>query len=169
MVKDIAYIGLALMFITSLIGCNSTGCTENKNSVPLAGFYAYSTKQAITVDSISIGGVGAPNDSLIIDCASASSVYLPFRASMHEVRYFIRYEAKALNYPELVDTITFTYTSIPYFASEDCGAMYRYDITDFRYTTNLIDSVAVTDKLITNVDIERIKIFFRTADTEQGE
>lgn len=169
MIKIITYIGLALMLIISSTGCNSTGCTENKNSIPLAGFYAYSTKQAITVDSISIGGVGAPNDSLIIDCSSASSVYLPFRASKPETRFFIRYEAKALNYPELVDTIYFTYTSIPYFASEDCGAMYRYDITDFRYTTNLIDSVAVTDNLITNVDIERIKIFFRTADIEQGE
>ena len=45
--------------------------------------------------------------------------------------------------------------------------MYHYLITDYAYTTHLIDSVAVTDSLITNIDHETIQIFFRTAEPSQ--
>lgn len=44
--------------------------------------------------------------------------------------------------------------------------MYHYKVTRFTYTRHLIDSVAMTDSLITNVDRETIKIFFRTASEE---
>ena len=40
--------------------------------------------------------------------------------------------------------------------------MYRYTITRLSYTQHLIDSVAVTDSLVTNTDIKRLKIYFRT-------
>lgn len=36
--------------------------------------------------------------------------------------------------------------------------MYRFRITDVVYTRHLIDSVGVTDSLITNIDFQRIKI-----------
>lgn len=38
-----------------------------------------------------------------------------------------------------------------------------YDLKHLAYTTHLVDSVAVTDSTFNNVDIERIKIFFRTS------
>ena len=41
--------------------------------------------------------------------------------------------------------------------------MYRFRITDVVYTRHLIDSVGVTDSLITNIDFQRIKIFMRTS------
>lgn len=47
--------------------------------------------------------------------------------------------------------------------------MYHYLITSFTYTRHLIDSVAVTDSLITNIDIESIQIFFRTSDPDEGD
>ncbi len=152
---------LAALIIT-LSSCNTSGCTDNQSSIPLAGFYSYNTLREISVDSISVGGVGAINDSLLINSASASKVYLPFRANQDSTSYFIRYEAKNLNYPELFDTITFKYKRIPYFASEECGAMYRYSIDKLNYTTHLIDSVGLVDSLITNADIETIRIYFRT-------
>ncbi len=47
--------------------------------------------------------------------------------------------------------------------------MYRYYITEMTHTTHLIDSVAITDSLVTNLDVERIKIFFRTANPDEEE
>ena len=44
--------------------------------------------------------------------------------------------------------------------------MYVYDITRLDVTDHLIDSVALLDRHITNVDIESLKIFFRTAEPE---
>ncbi len=43
--------------------------------------------------------------------------------------------------------------------------MYYYRINRCTTTYNLIDSVVVADSLITNVDMVRIKIYFRTAET----
>ena len=40
--------------------------------------------------------------------------------------------------------------------------MFFYRITKVDYTTNLIDSVVVTDSLINNLNIKRILIYFRT-------
>lgn len=50
--------------LTVMTACSAVGCTENRNSVPLAGFYSMQTEEPITVDSIAVGGVGAPADTL---------------------------------------------------------------------------------------------------------
>lgn len=156
-------VGLVVAPMLALAACNTAGCYDNQNSIPLAGFYSYQTRKAISVDSISLGGVGAPGDSLLLDNASGvSQVYLPLRSTQSATSYFIRYEQEALNDPRLNDTITFHYTSIPYFESEECGAMFRYEITSYDYTRHLIDSVGLVDRLITNADMERIRIYFRT-------
>ena len=129
----------------------------------MAGFYDDSAHNEITVDSISVGGVGAPGDSLLLNNSAASSVYLPFRANRASTSFFIHYNQEAISDARLNDTLTFTYDSSPYFASEECGAMFRYTIKDCIYTNHLIESVEITDPLITNQDIERIRIYFRTA------
>lgn len=148
--------------------CNTNGCTDNRSSIPLAGFYSTEGK-AIVLDSLNIGGIGAPNDSLLLVAGtSASEVYLPLRSELEEVKYFIAYRYKALNYPQLIDSITFRYNSIPYFASEECGAMMRYRITSIGHTRHLLDSVAIvpTDSIITNADVENLRLYFKTSTTE---
>lgn len=151
-----------VMAIAMLPGCNSSGCTDNKSSIPLAGFYSYETLAAISVNKISIGGVDAPDDSLIVNNSSASEVYLPFRAEYDETRFYIHYHQRGIDDPAYNDTLTFRYDRVPYFASEECGAMYKYEITDFTSTYHLIDSVALLDVVITNADREKIRIYFRT-------
>lgn len=163
-----AVIGAAML--TALCqGCNTSGCTDNRNSVPLAGFYDRAG-QSIVPDSLAVAGVGAPNDSLL--CAPGSgrqSVYLPFRSATEVTSFAFSYRSHQLAALGIADTVTFTYSSEPYFVSEDCGAMYRYRITGVEHTSWLIDSVGVTDSLITNLDIEQIKIFFITDDGQPEE
>lgn len=156
---------LTIIGASLITGCNSTGCLENQNSVPLAGFYTSSTKKAIAIDSISIGGVGAPSDTLIIDNGlGVSQVYLPFRSSKESTSFYIHYNQEALDFDALNDTITFDYESIPYFVSEECGAMYFYSIKKVEYTRHIIDSVGLLDSMVKNTDIERIRIYFRTSE-----
>lgn len=145
-------------------GCSTSGCLENQNSLPLAGFYSSSTGNSISLDSLEIGGVGAPNDSLLLASGSASTLYMPFRSQSPRTSFYFRYTQKVFVEYGVTDTVTFSYDALPYFASEECGAMYQYRITGVTTTTNLIDSVGITDSLITNLDIERIKIYFRTAE-----
>lgn len=158
-ILNILAVAAAVMMLQS---CNSVGCTDNKSSIPLVGFYSYEELTAITVNNVSIGGVDAPNDSLLVEKESVDKVYLPFRADAGQSSFFIRYEDEALNFPELFDTITFKYTPIPYFASKDCGAMYRYRIDDYSYTRHLVDSVGLLTDVMTNADVETIRVYFRT-------
>ena len=67
---------------------------------------------------------------------------------------------------ETKGALTFDYSASPYFASEECGALYYYHIRRLKHTTHLIDSIVITDSLITNADLERIRIYFRTSHDE---
>ncbi len=166
--KILTYV-TAFGFVVACIisACNTSGCVENQSSIPRAGFYSMDTQASLTLDSIDIGGVGAPNDTLMVSMGTrASQVYLPFRSAESSSTFFIHYGYKVLDSDEMNDTLWFQYESTPYFASEECGAMYRYNITSMRHTSHLIDSVAIIDSLITNVDIERILIYFRSVETE---
>ena len=145
--------------------CNYT-CTDNSTSLPVAGFYSSSTKQKISISTITVGGVGAYKDSLLVNNTSASQTFLPFRSSTGEVKFFFHYGQDGLDDDAHNDTITFNYESYPYFVSEECGAMYRYNITRCLYTTKLINKVVIADSLITNVGEEHIQIYFQTFDTE---
>lgn len=161
----------ALALVSALLpGCNTSGCLDNQSSLPLAGFYAGSTGAEISLDSVDIGGVGAVNDSLLVTAGqSVSSVYLPFRSQCDYTAFFFHYAypGLGLDTTAMNDTIGFSYTAEPYFASEECGAMYRYTVRHLDYTTHLIDSVVIVDSLITNTDVERIRIYFRVAEESQ--
>lgn len=118
----------------------------------------------MVLDSLAIGGVGAPGDSLLLKAGrSAYNLYLPFRSdrSSTSFRFHYDYPSQGLDNPEFDDIVTFRYSSTPYFASEECGAYYIYTIEDVEYTTHLIDSVVVIDPVINNVELERIKVYFR--------
>ena len=165
--KSVPDCAIAILALAAA-ACNSSGCLDNGSALPLAGFYSTATAEAITVDSLEIRGLGAPGDSILLSpSARVQQVYLPMRADAPAVSWVIAYRQKALDYPQLNDTLTFAYETIPYFASEQCGAMYIYRIESVAHSCHLIDSVKIIDPLITNVDVERIQIFFRTARQEE--
>lgn len=153
---------LTALTAATLPSCNTTGCTDNQNSLPLAGIYSYTTGNAISISGIAIGGSGAPNDSLLAAPGSTvSQVYLPFRATEPFTTFYITYHQDGLEGQQ--DQVTFYYDSHPWFASEECGAMYHYRITRVAHTYVLLDSVGVSDSLITNIERETLQLFFRTA------
>ena len=165
--KSLGYTALLAAVITA--SCSSSGCLDNGSSIPLAGFYSSSSLQQVTLDSLLILGEGAPADSVLLSPGKNSQVYLPMNPDADAVTWQLRYLYRDLAQWDVTDYITFRYRAFPYFASEACGAMYAYRIIGIDYSRNLIDSVALVDSLITNTDIERIKIFFRTSDADEGD
>lgn len=162
---------LATAGLLALASCASNDCYDNKNSLPLAGFYSSdSVPQAISLDSISIYGIGAPGDSILQDSVrTLSQTYLPFRIDQGETRYVIQYLGGLLGVYHIADTITFNYDIVPWFVSAACGAVYDYKITSIETTHNIIDSVTCPQGVIDNTDIENLKIYFRVAVSEEGE
>ncbi len=157
------YVLLLLLFCgVGLSGCTGEGCIDNRSSVPLAKFYSYDEQETpLSIDSISIYGVGQATDSLLLDMGmKVSQVYLPLRFTRDTTQYVIRYEQRALSAPQYNDTLTFIYRPYPYFESIDCGAMYNYSIDTCQYTRNVLDSVAVTHPEITNKPDESVRIFY---------
>lgn len=165
--KILSYIA-ATVLAAACWGCNTTGCLQNQSSVPLAGFFASGSDEAILIDSLYVYGIGAPSDSSLISGSSASMVYLPFRSTTPSTAFCFRYLQRALDYPQLNDTISFAYTAEPKFVSEECGAMYCYTIQSVATTTHLIDSVSVIDPYIDNFDTMRIKIYFKVQSDDDG-
>lgn len=157
--------------LSLLASCSSNECLENKNSLPLAGFYSSdSVPQQISIDSISVFGIGAPGDSILHDSVrSLSQTYLPFRIDQGQTRYVIRYLGGMLGIYHIADTITFNYDIIPWFVSAACGAVYDYKITSIETTHNIIDSVTCPMGVIDNTDTENLKIYFRVNVSEEGE
>ncbi|MBD5229721.1 MAG: hypothetical protein HDS69_06765 [Bacteroidales bacterium] len=160
--------GIAML--ATLGSCNTTGCTDNRSSLPLAGFYSNETGAAISLDILEIGGIGAPGDSLLLAPGEhATEVYLPLRSEHDSASFFIAYRTEGLDDPALVDTISFAYDAFPYFASEECGAMMRYRIRAIDYTRHLLDSVAVAaaDSVITNAPVQNLHLYFKTSTAER--
>lgn len=152
----IAVLLCAVLFVS----CNSTGCVDNQSALPLAGFYDYATLRQKTISKVEIGAVGAPNDSLLVDGEGVSQSYMPFNIDAGETVFFVRYKAYGLDDPAMFDTLRFTYDRVPYFASEDCGVMYKYVVTDLWHTSHRIDSVAMPYTTITQLDVVSIEIYF---------
>lgn len=149
-----------------MTACSTKECYENRNSLPLAGFYSSSEEpEAISLNSITIAGIGAPGDSLLHDKASSlSETYLPFRIDSPETSYAIRYTGADYGNLNLADTITFRYKIIPWFISEECGATFKFEIENIETTHTFIDSVTCPTGIIDNINTQNLRIYFRVDD-----
>lgn len=152
------------MLITAT-ACSDT-CTENKNAVPLAGFYASGSGIAdrISVDSVEVIGAGMPADSAL----SAASVrkdelYLPFRIDSDTTTYIF---AERRRDAPRESTVRFIYSRTPRFVSVECGVSYIFDIRKIVCEGTLIDSVVCPTGFIDNTNAENIRIFFAGQNVE---
>lgn len=146
-----------------IAGCSTSECYDNQNSLPLAGFYSsQEVPAAISLDSISILGVGAPGDSILQDSVrTLSQTYLPFRIDQNSTTYAIYYLGGVPGLYRIHDDITFNYDIVPMFVSSACGTVYYYKMNSIMHTNNFIDSVICPNGVITNENIENLKIYFR--------
>ena len=161
--KMIGPLLVALIFTSGAMSCATNECFDNQNSLPLAGFYSSApVPQAISLDSISILGVGAPGDSVLQDSVRGlSETYLPFRIDQETTTYEIRYLTGIAGQLGISDYITFNYEIVPMFVSTACGAVYYYKMRSIEWTDNFIDSVTCPTGEITNANVENLKIYFR--------
>ena len=149
--------------LSVLSACGSDGCNSNTACIPLAQLYSSSTLKAITVDSISVYGIGAPGDSMIVRCGKSISQFtMPLRTTVDETKYVLHYDQKALSHPRNNDTITMRYKVDAIFDSKECGVVYAFEISDFTYTRHLIDSMAMPYNRITNLTSVSVQLYMRT-------
>lgn len=130
--------------------------------MPYAAFLSSGgSPRTITVDSLTVFGIGAVGDSLIAHNTRLSAIYLPLDPDGSSCAFVFRYEAADAVRHAMADTITIDYEARPVFVSAACGVMYYYDIKDLHYTRTLIDSVGCPSKTITNSAAHNMQIYFR--------
>lgn len=165
--KALTYIAIATVAATAATACNSTGCLDNQSAIPLAEYRSSLTGKAVQASGITIHGIGAPGDSVLLEGSqNVSQVYLPMRSTATATAWCLTYADTVRPLP--TDTIVFDYESRPYFASDECGAMYIYSVRSVRTTHTRIDSVVMLDTLITNVDRVTVAIYFHEEAAGEG-
>jgi len=152
MKKAILYIS-AIFTIVFTHACQvSRGCDATESLVKM-GFYTDEPETAVSVENVSVYGVGR-EDSLLYELQTIGTVLLPLSPAEES-------SAFVFEYGNLKDTITFFYQTNTRFESQDCGFMADYRIDNFDYTKNAIDSIAQVTNEITNENEEHYKIFFK--------
>ncbi len=151
------------MLLISAASCSET-CMENKNALPLAGFYASGGTEMITLDSLEVTGVGMSGDFALMDVGTgADRLYLPFKIDSDTTRYVFR---DPHLYGGVSDTVTFVYSRTPRFVNVECGVSYLFGIKQITCQGVLIDSVTCPTGFIDNHNTENLRIYF--AVTEEG-
>ncbi|HJE40157.1 MAG: hypothetical protein C7K11_02875 [Candidatus Amulumruptor caecigallinarius] len=179
-VKSVAAVLISVSAISlAMQSCTTSMCTDNRNSIPEAGFYDYATGEAANVVGVSIGGIDAPDDSLLYDNETVQLVYLPLRADAEVTSFRFHFSSDDVTDPETGevtpdhthdDIVTFYYSSTPYFEGEACGAIlhYRIDRVDFTPNGHIAD-IELLDPNVTNEHKEYLKIYFHVASSDDGD
>lgn len=151
-----------MILASCLISCSDDTCSDNRNALPLAGFYVGGQNEdtPVSVAGIAVVGVGLKGDSVLSEAsASKEKIYLPFRIDSDETRYaFVSQtnEGEVL----MADTVTFLYSRTPRFVSASCGVSYIFNIRKITAQGLLIDSVTCPAGYIDNRNEENLRIYF---------
>ena len=64
---------IAILIASALLaaGCNTSGCLDNRSALPLAEFRSSATGDAISVDSLEVAGVDAPDGDVLSEATPA--------------------------------------------------------------------------------------------------
>ncbi len=66
-----------------------------------------------------------------------------------------------VSFDSVIDTITFTHKDSLEYASMETGFYYEYKLQSIDFTKNRIDSILITDSLVTKTWHENIKLYLR--------
>lgn len=148
---------LALCLFTA--ACSDESCYENGSSLPLATLYLGEAQQ--TIPGLTVMGIGAPGDSLLLNNGAAKELYLPLRASVQSTSFmFGRWLINGTDTVMVRDTVTLDYQPVEYFHSAECGAMFNFNMKNVRHTTHGIDSVVLMTDVVTNSQLPALRIHF---------
>lgn len=146
-------IALPIVFLlTGLVSCTTEGCYEDTDSEVLISLNETEDNNLITVDSITVFGLGMESDSLYKN-ESLESLSLPLNPGSDRSVFVI---INGLKY----DTITINYSSRHNFISKGCGYNYLHQIESVEFTRNKIDTILIISNSVTPSDEENLRTFF---------
>ena len=169
MVRGLKYLLRASLVIVSLLLLSSCGeeyCGESGSGMPLVGIYALGTPPVeAEIESLTVYGIGQKSDSILYDNASKiRTFFTPLNISADSVKYVLRYENSQIAEQYKRDTLTYKYSKKLEFETPECGAMYSFVITEFKYTTHSIAYAELITPEVINLESQTVRIYSATED-----
>jgi hypothetical protein len=138
-----------------MISCTPGSCFEETECYVKASFYTYPEPGKLSPpDSLTLYGFN--NDSLIYDKKSAiNPALIPLNASSDSSIFIMKINGVS-------DTLLFLYNNYPHFISKECGYTYYHQLDTVLPLKHFhsIKRIQYQDKLITNLNVENIRIFY---------
>ena len=142
-------------FILFMISCTAGSCFEETESYLKASFYTGEVTPKITApDTLTLYGLN--NDSIIYNkSAKIQPALIPLNSSTDSCTFIIKING-------VTDTIKFQYSSYPHLISKECGYTFYHHLSDSvrTYTRHAIKKIYTSNKTITNLNVENIRIFY---------
>jgi Family of unknown function (DUF6452) len=137
--------------ILFLHSCVAGSCFEETESYLKASFYINTKLTA--PDSLTLHGLN--NDSLIYNKATnVQPALIPLNASAESSTFVIQING-------VTDTIEFKYNSYPHLISKECGYTFYHQLDTLPvFTKHVIKDIFTSNKTITNLNVENIRIFY---------
>ncbi len=101
---------------------------------------------------VTIRGIGI--ETYLFKDTALSVLNLPLSASNNKSSFLISFDS-------ISDTITFTHKDTLEYASMETGFYNEYKLQSIDFTKNRIDSILITDSLVTKTWHENIKLYLR--------
>lgn len=130
----------------------SAGCKEVFEAPPqsLIGLYFYNSSTNNKIEPVTmVQGVG--NELLLFGDTAISNMLLPL-TTKDTTRYIVWLDSTS-------DSLIFVHQTSRKYESIESGFYYEYKLQEVRFTQNRIDSIRITDSLVTKNWNENIKLY----------
>lgn len=149
-------LALSCLFLFLIYSCSESDCSLGGR--PAVRFNFIDSKKHTQVslfDSLTVTALGT--DSILLNRVKAiNHITLPLNYVEKETTFILKYTRF------VHDTLWVEHENYPHFISMDCGISMFYHLKNIRYTTNLIDSIALRNSDIDDNEKENFQIFYTT-------
>jgi hypothetical protein len=153
-----------LVILSALTSCKKGDyCALDVTSLMNIGFYKMQDDEMKSLTMTNLLAQGNTVDSVISE-SSVTKISLQLSNDADSSVYIFTMTISDTSIVDTVstftDTIKFNYTRQLFLLSYECGFMYNYTITDIQNTHNIIDTITITERLISTADAENLRILF---------
>ena len=152
-----------LMCCLLIQSCGESDCSLSTISYARFDFLDSKTQKSVTLtNGATITGIITIDDTMIVDTVfNRAESYMSVPLSYTNQTIYVIHYSETLR-----DTIQLTHKNIPFVNDIECGSMMFYQVEEFSYTTNVLDSVILANPEINNEEKKNFNIYYRTTDSE---
>lgn len=144
--KRIIYL---IIFLIAAIACKEVFVAPPQALLQATLLNSNSTTGATITSTVTISGIGIEN--ALYNDTTLTELLLPL--SPNDTTSFV------ISFDSTIDTVTFVHETSMKYASMESGFYYEYKLRNIDFSIHKIDSILITDSLVTKTWHENIKLY----------